>query len=262
MWTWLFGIIAIAASYAVWEERKMTNFLGRVMWPGNELLPAHAIYRVSLVDLTTKGAPLVIASANRTLKDGGEGMPFDLSCHRKRIQPNRHYGFWAEIIAGDKVLYNSGLAQISDLAGDKALTLYLQPVSGTEIVSSPSLHNVLPESLGGTVWAVRSVAGSVATDADTLIEIRPNGQLAGRVAGYAYFAEAAFEDTALRVVGLSSSGFATQLDLQERQNKLFQSLFATTRFDLQGQKLSFLNADGQPTLTMEPLLSAEGETLH
>lgn len=262
MW-WIVSIIAAVVAYMTWEERKTLHLLGRVIWPGNELLPSHSNYRVSLVDLTTKGAPQVIASANRSLKDGGEGMPFDLSCHPNRIKPDRHYGFWAEIVAGDKVIYNSGLAQLCDLDSNKALALLVQPMTSTAIVPPPSLHNVLPESLGGTLWRVQSVAGSPASDdAGALIEIRPNGQLAGSVAGYGYLAEATFEDTALRVLGLTSGGFATQLEQQEQQNRLFQSLFATRRFDLQERKLSFLNDEGQPTLTMEPFHSVDGETLH
>jgi uncharacterized lipoprotein YbaY len=262
MW-WVMSIIGVIVAYMAWEERQTLHFLGNVIWPGNDLLPGHANYRVSLVDLTIKGAPLVIASVNRSLKDGGQAMPFDLSCHRNRLKADSRYGFWAEIVAGDKVIYNSGLAQLSDLAGNKALAMPVQPMSSTVIVPPPSLHNVLPQTIGGTSWRVQTVAGSATMDSSkTLIEIQPNGQLAGRVAGYGFFAEAAFEGSALRVVALSSGGFATQLDQQEEQNRLFQSLFATTRFDLQGRKLSFFDVEGQPMLTMEPQLSAEGETLH
>ena len=263
MWTWIFVVLAIVAAAAAREESMMRHFLGHVMWPGNALLPSHANYRVSLVDLTVKDKPLVVASTTRSLKDGGQGMPFSLSCHRKRTKPGRQYGFWVEIIAGDQVIYNSGLAHLTNLAEDKALTLGVQPAATTTIVAPPSLHNILPDNISGTAWNVRSMAGSPAlTEAGALMEIAPNGQLMGRVAGYPYIAEAAFEDGALRVVGLTSGGFAAQLDLQEQQNRLFQSLFATRRFELVGKSLSFFDAADQTVLTLEPIQSTEGQTMH
>lgn len=263
MWSLAALVISLLAAAAAWDERMTRHFLGRVLWPRNELLPCHAIYRVSLVDITAKGEPVVVASTNRSLTEGGEGMPFRLSVHRKRTKPDHHYGFWAEIVAGDQVIYNSSLAQRTDLSETKALSLDVHPAANTAIVAPPSLHNVLPDFLSGTTWNVRSIAGGpVINEAGALLEIAPNGQLLGRVAGYPYVAEAAFEDGTIRVVGLTAGGYAAQLDMQEHQNRLFQSLFATTRFELEGRTLSFLNAEGQQVLTLEPIHTTDGDTMH
>lgn len=270
VWEWLQHYYGVALSVGLaigWfftrNDGKTLNLVGRVLWPGDTLLPPHVRYRVSLVDLTTKGAPAVVASTTQSLQDNGAAMPFGLTLAEKTIEPGRTYGFWAELIAGDKVIYNSGIASLADLSQSVAISLPLRLAAELAIVPPPSLHNILPEGVAGTQWRVLAAGGiPSATGSDDSLHIASNGTLSGVAAGHAYFAEARFEGDTMQVLDLGIAGFATELLPQAQQRRLVDSLLATRRYVLEAQNLSLLDAEGKRVLTLGPLHSATEGTVH
>lgn len=270
IWEWLrdyYGVLLLTGLAFIWfinrNEGRTLDLVGRVLWPGDALLPQHMRYRVSLVDLTTKGAPAVVASTTQSLQQYGTAMPFTLAYSEKAIEPRHTYGLWAELIAGDQVIYNSGLAALADLSQTVAVNLPLRPATGQSITPPPSVHNVLPDNIATTQWRVLA-AGGVPSPAgsEDVLHIAADGKLSGVAAGHAYLAEAQFEGETMQVMDLGVAGIAAELALQAQQRRLLDALLATRRYLLEGQDLLLLDGDGKRVLTLGPLHTATGDTVH
>jgi uncharacterized lipoprotein YbaY len=257
------GIVAIIAAVIARREGKSLALLGYVLWPGDALLPQHLRYRVSLVDLTVKGAPLVVASTTERLADRGAGMPFTLAYPEKLVKPQHIYGVWAELIDGDKVIYNSGLATLIDGPPKTAMRLQVYKLVDPSIKAPPSVHNVLPHYLADTQWRILAAGGvgSLPDGGDTL-HISVRGQLSGAVADRSYVAEAAFENDCVQVVHLTVSGMADHAEGQARQQRVWDSFLVARQYRLDGTRLILAGPDGAEVLTLVPVHTVQNGTLH
>ena len=253
LWAIVVLIVAIVAVINR-EDRQTRHLLGQVTCPDGTILPEHALLRVSLVDVTDKSAIRVIANQTTNLKQGGFKFLFDVAVRPSLLVDSHVYAFWAEIVAADKVLLNSGFATPVDFAKTDAFVLHVVPARGPDIVPLPTVHNLLDADLADTHWVVEAISRQPApADPGITLSVTAQGRIFGNTGGNDYVAEAQFIERDLKIVSATATRTIVAPMFQVQEAAFFVALQNVTRYHIRDSRLRLLGPSGEPLLELRPL---------
>ena len=226
--TWL---AALALGYPLLGVQTMTTLSGNVIYRSRMALPAGAVVKVTLQDISKADAPAEpIASATIPAEGSQVPIPFQLEYDRSRILDNHSYSVSARIEDEQgRLLFISDTRTVVITGGNPVdnVTVMTRPAGRRAYGSMRLSAPVTPGTLEGTRWVMESLGGkSSAPGVETTLEFLAGGRIAGRGGCNRYTGSGKFSGVDLLEIGpVASTRMAcAKPEMSEQEDAYFKAL--------------------------------------
>jgi putative lipoprotein len=245
-----FAFAALAAP--VPALAAMVTLSGEVTYNERIALPEGATLRVRLVDLTVPGSPIRVQAEAPISSPGQVPLTFTLNFDERAIDTAHRYAIMAEIASGLELWFrNATPAGIAPLGTTEPVMVVVNFVG--QLVDPTDITATVPSQSGSileTTWRAEAIRGT-ATNArvDSTLSIASDMRAGGRGGCNSYFAQAELGADAIAFSAVAATRMACASETATTQEQaFFDALAAARHWQLDGEQLRLLDADGTELL--------------
>ncbi|HTM76695.1 MAG TPA: META domain-containing protein [Devosia sp.] len=218
---------------------------GEVTYRERIALPPDAQLQITLVHLPD--ARRVVGAMSALAAPGQVPLQFTLNVRSDVIATGGQYGLVAEIRSQGRTMFRN----TQPVPVDVVTALPVMILVNFSPEPPPPEQVATPDSLFETIWIARNIAGlDVLKATEVTFSIAPDRRAGGNGGCNSYFTEAMFDGPALRFGPVAGTLMACDSKVMQQEDAFFAALASTTGYQLDGQKLSLLDAAGKPLVQL------------
>ncbi|MDB5589200.1 MAG: hypothetical protein JWP26_4170 [Devosia sp.] len=254
---WAVGAVLLAAVVSLEPALAVDQitFTGEVTYRERIALPPDADLTVTLVTLDAKGVPHAIGATAPIDAEGQVPLQFVLDVRSDAIADDLSYGLIAEIRSGGVPLFRNRTPVPVDpgLPLPAMIIVNLDPPPPSPETEPVPVDGELEVTadLFDTIWQVRNLNGRAVFDAtEVSLSIAPDRRAGGNGGCNSYFTEAMFDGPALQFGPVAGTRMACDTPVMQQEAEYFAALQATAGYELAGEALYLLDAEGNPLVRL------------
>lgn len=227
------GMLMPGAAFA--EEITIS---GEVAYRERIALPPHAVLTVRLSDVSLADAPETVVAEQKIDPAGQVPIRFELKLDPAVVQPKATYALQARISVDNQLWFINDQRYAVDPLKPEPQKMMLKMVKGAE-AAPPTLFDV--------TWVAEDIDGKgVIDNAQSTLNITPDGKVTGRGGCNGYFAQAKVDGDRITIGKAGATMMACPPALMDQEGKFFAALekAATFRIDAEQGKLFLVDANG------------------
>lgn len=220
---------------------------GSVTYAGDITLPAGAVINVALVDVTN-GANTVLGTQQINPDGNTSPIPFEIGYSKSAIIQAHEYVIEADVTAGGQKLLESATTIPVITRGNP-----VQAVQAPLVAAKPGAANAdVAAGLVGKVWALMSLGGNPPLPNSQIGAVfTAEGNLSGFDGCNTYVATYQTSGSSLTITPGAQTMVACAEDVSKQSKSFLDALTATASYEIDGNELRLINADGKTVATFQ-----------